>query len=483
LLPTLLLVGSAPAARAQSARISGTSSLQYVQLRPLMADSVPVEEATGEGLIRRTAAGYLVRCVEGDRFCRFTRSDARTAVMPVIQDITVNAWGLGQGVRVQAQLRTRAAVGGHARLWPMADDAFDALTAFVELDRPLFRVRGGRQWKISGLGYYNFDGASALYRARPGLTLEAYGGWSLARGLNEPRTSASLAAIEPFAPDKRGLLLGTQISYRHAGLGVAALYQREIRSDRLGLYTERVAADATWRWNRGSLTGTFEADLGAGVVNDARLAANLAVGGGVQARAFARHYQPFFELWTIWGAFAPVGFSEGGLGVASRPVGRPFEVDVEVARRTYDETGASTAFGTFRDDGWTAFANGSWRLDRDWLAQGDYRIDFGFGAARSEAGLRLQHDLGEATYLGANLIGFERQFEFRVARGSVLGAGLDGRMRIGPRSRLTGSLMAYRHRGLGGAPDVDWSQFRGMLQFEWTLGPEPGLSRTAAGGR
>lgn len=470
------------ASRAQIVRVSGSSIAQFIQLKPLTVDTVPVEEAMGSGLIRRTADGHLVRCVQGAEICEFVRSADTESVVPVIQDITVSAWGFGQGLRVQAQLRSRAAISGPEELWPRADDAFDALVAFVELDRGEYRLRGGRQWKISGLGYYNFDGVSALYRGWPGFSIEGFAGWSLARGLNEPRTSESLSAIEAFAPDARALLLGAQVSYRPSiALNASLLYQREIRDDRLGLYTERVAADAVYRWDRGTVTGTLEADVASRELNDARLSGRYQLGLGLSASAFLRLYEPFFELWTIWGAFDPVGFSEVGAGLNWRSLGQPIELNLSASRRGYDDTNASTVFGTYRDTGWNLRASGSYRPHPSWLVQGDYGLEIGFGAARGSVGARVQHDLREATYVGASVQAFDRQFELRVAEGMVYGLGLDGRVRIGPRTNLSGSLGAYRHSAED-SPDVDWSQLRGVIRLDWVIGPEPGLSAINGGG-
>jgi hypothetical protein len=302
--------------------------------------------------------------------------------------------------------------------------------------------------------------------------------------LNEPRTSESLAAIEPFAPDARALLIGVQASYRPSPVfGIGALYQREIRDDRLGLYAERVAGDAVWNWSRGTISGTLEADLAARSVNDARITATATIREGLAARAFARHYRPFFELWTIWGAFNPVGFAEIGAGGSWRPAGRPFELDLDITRRSYAETNASTTFGSYRANGWAAFAAGSMRFSEKWLAQGSYRVEFGFGAARTESGLRVQRALGEGTYVAASTIAFQRQFEFRVSEGTVYGVGADGRVRLSPRTHLASSLAVYRHRGTRGEPDVDWSQFRGYVQLEWTIGSEPGRIPPVGGSR
>ena len=469
--------------RAQTVRATGITSIQVIQVRPLVIDSVPLSEAPGEDLIRRTADGRLVRCVTGELVCRYTRSAERETVAPLIQDMDVNVWGFGRGIRAYAQLRTRTSLGGDAALWPRADDRFDALAAFVELDRERFRLRGGRQWKTSGLGYYNFDGVTALYRAMPGLTIEMFGGWSLARSLNEPRTSEAIAAVEAFAPDKRALLLGAQAWYRPSlAFSIGGLYQREIRSDRLGLYSERIALDAAYRFARGSLSATLETDVAAREINDARLTASYGLRPDITVNAYGRIYEPFFELWTIWGVFDPVGFREVGGGATWRTMTEtPVEVSLDFSRRSYADASASTVFGSYSTDGWNAALTGSFRASPAWLVQGAYRIDLGFGAARSEATFRVERGLSQDMHVGASVVGFERQFEFRVAEGTVWGLGLDGRLRLGDRGRVSGSVSSYRHFGAAGIPDVDWSQFRGMLRFEWTVGPEPGLPASPGG--
>ncbi len=212
-----------------------------------------------------------------------------------------------------------------------------------------------------------------------------------------------------------------------------------------------------------------------------RLTTRFIVSDAISASAFVRTYRPFFELWTIWGAFEPVGFTEAGVGGSWQDPKNALVLNLDVARRGYADTHTSTAFGTYESSGWTAAATGSLRARRDWLVQGDYRIDFGFGASRSEASLRVQRDIADGTYVGASVMGFQQQFEFRVADGTVFGAGADGALRLGPRTRLSASLLNYWHRGTSGLPDVDWGQLRGRLQFEWTIGPEPGV-RLAGGG-
>jgi hypothetical protein len=463
--------------RAQSIRATGISTMQYVRIRPVIEDSVAIGEVTGDGLLRTAPGGELVRCSDGDTWCRFLRSSGQVAITPLVQDISLSAWGLGRGIRLFARLRFRGSLGGNEELWPRADDPFDALVAYLEWERGRLRLRGGRQYLTSGLGYYNYDGVSARYRPRADLALEAFAGSSLVRGLNEPLTSDALAAIEPFAPDDRGLLFGGRATYRpSARLALSGLYQRELRSDRLALYSERAALDGTFRTGPLSLAGSLEANLPGRVINDARLRADLRIRPDFGAGLRARWYEPYFELWTIWGAFSPVGFGEAGGSVWWRPAGRPFEVTLDAAHRRYSDTGASDVFGLYESSGWNLSATGSVRGRQNWLVQASYHLDLGFGAARSEANVRVQRDLGDGNHLGVSGLAFERLYEFRVSEGTVFGLGIDGAWKLSARNRLGGSLSAYRHRVPEGVPSMNWGQTRGSIYVEWTLGPEPGLT-------
>lgn len=471
---------AAPAA-AQQVRISGITSVRYLEIKPLVEDSVALSETSGEGLLRRSADGQLVRCLLGRDFCQFYRAGGTERGLPTVQDLTVSAWGFGRGLRVYARLRARSALGTDETLWPHANDAFDALVAYVELDRERYRIRAGRNWKVSGLGYYNFDGASVLVRPVQGLDLELFGGWSLARGTNEPVTSDALAAIEPFAPDSRGVLVGAEVRYRpSATLGVSALYQREIRADRAALYSERGALDASARRGRASARGSLEVDLVSRTVNEARLDVDVQARSDLIVGAFARRYSPFFELWTIWGAFTPVGFREGGLSASWRRRGSSFHADAQAAWRSYAETTSDVSFLPVRSSGWRVGLGAGGALATAWTLQGGYHADVGLGAGLEEGTVTLRRALGDG-WLGGSVTAFRGIDGFRVDDGSVLGLALDASHRLGGRTRVSGSLAGYRHLGGSEASTVDWNQIRGTLRLEWTLGPEPGLATREGG--
>jgi len=469
---------------AQTVRATGATFAQYVTLRSLVADSVEVGATSGEGLLRRAADGAIVRCVTGEQYCRYLRAGSTLSTAPLIQDLTLSAWGFGRGLRAYVQLRGRAGIGEDRDLWPRADDAFDVLVAYLELERARFRLRAGRQWKVSGLGYYNWDGGSVLVRVGPQLQLEVYGGWSLARGLNEPVTGEALQAIEAFAPDVRALLIGAQSTWRPTPLiAISALYQREIRDDRRALYSERIALDGSIRQGRVRLEGSLEVDAALRDLNDARFRAGIALPHSLAADLFIRRYVPYFDLWTIWGAFDPIGFTEFGTTVAWRPAGRPIALSVDLARRSYPDAEAATTFGSAESTGWRFGGTAAFRPDTVWSAQLRYHTDAGFGAGRNDLSASLRRDLAAGRFVGARALLFERAYEFRVQNGRVLGAGLDAGARLGPRVHAEGGAAVYWHLGGDPGPGMDWSQVRGSLRLTWTVGPEPGMPGRAGGGR
>lgn len=469
------LLAAMPAS-AQQLRVTGITTIRYVGIRPLLEDSILAADVPGGSLLRETADGLTVRCVEGAAYCRFYRSGDAVAAVPTTQDLRFSAWGFGRGLRVYARARARAAVGSDA-VWPRSDDALDVLEAYGELDRPRVRLRAGRQWTTTGLGVYNFDGAALRLRLAPRLMLEGYGGWSLVRGLNEPITSGALAAVEAFVPEERGLLAGARLRVRPtAASALSVTYQREIRSDRAGLYSERVAAELGVRSRVVTIDADLEADLALGVINEARARMSAYAARSLTMSLFARRHRPYFDLWTIWGAFAPVGFDEAGGGIAW--TGARWTAEARAGWRSYADAGTNLALAPFNDTGWNAGVSLRAELLPSWSLQAWYDVDVGFGAARSQGGGRVQKSLPGDGYVALTATAFQRAYEFRVRSGTVAGLGIDAGAPLGERARISGGLDAYVHGGTD--PDVDWSQLRGSARVEWTIGAEPG--RMGGGG-
>ena len=470
-------------AQAQTLRTTGASTLRYIGIRPLELDSVPVGITTGDGVLRRTTDGRLVRCVPAALHCYLYRSGARTGMVPAVQDVGMSVWGIGRGVSGYAQVRARADLGSGSAAWPRADDALDVLEAYAQLDRGPVRLRGGRQWRTSGLGFYNFDGFSALYRADPRISVEGFAGWTLVRGLHEPVSTEALAAVESYVPERRGLLFGAEVRARpSAATSLSASYQREIRSDRGGLYGERVALDGVTRRGAAALELELDADVAGRDVNEARLRLLLPPLYGVRTHLQARRYRPYFELWTIWRAFTPVGFSELGGGAAWRSTEHPVGFTVRGARRAYDATGAELTFTTLRDAGWYMDVTAEVEPAPSWRLSGMYAADLGFGAAKGQGSARVERRFGTGSHGGLVLHAFQRSTELRVDEGTVFGASADGALRLSARTGVSGAVSFYRHADRGSAPAVDWSQWRALLRLDWVVGPEPGLPEPGGGG-
>jgi len=475
------LAGTSAPGSPQGIRITGVSTAQYIDMRPVVLDSVPVGQTSGDGQLKQAAGGQIVQCITGDAYCHYLRAAPVLGAVPLIQDLNVSAWGLTTGLRAYAQLRFRAAEGSAAQFWPSSDRSFEALAAYLELERGPVLARVGRQWKTSSLGFYNFDGASVTLRPRSWLTLEGFGGRSLIRGANETLTSSAISAVEPWAPDEPDRLIGGEVRFRPSPLfSASALYQRDLRSDAAGLYGERLAFDARLRLRGAALNGTLQTDLASGTVNDGRLRLELPRIAGWSPSVEARHYQPYFELWTIWGAFAPVGFDEASANAFWTDPGDRVSLRLSGGRRLYGQATGGMASLPLRNDGWRVSADATLRGGASWTFSGSYAADVGMGQARSDQSLALRRQIGQG-YLGVSGMAFQTLDEFQVDKGRVWGASADAGFQLLPSARLDGSFQAYRHAESydGG---IDWNQMRGMLRVEWTVGAEPGRTGHAARG-
>jgi hypothetical protein len=465
-------------APAQSGRVTGVTVIQAVDLRPLVDDSVPVGDVTGTGPYRQLSDGRVVRCVEGDPYCRFRSSGDRMTATPLVQDLFGTLWGFGEGLSAHAYLRARSPLGRRDLLWPRSDDEFDLLEAWVQLERERYRVRLGRQWTTTGLGLYNFDGVAAVFR-RDALRAEAFGGLSLVAGLNEPHTGDVLAEIDDLPPDEPAYILGARLGTTFGPRGaVSGIYQRVIRTDRASLYSERIAADLSLR----AFGSTFDAgwihDLVTGEVNDARLRAARRLARRLDGALELRRHRPFFETWTIWGAFSPVAFDEirGVLGWRAG-TGR-LGVDGRAGWRHYDETSAGLEAPALRSDGWRAGIGAEWAMRETLLWYGDYDVDIGFGASNSDLTLGGRWTPDERRFVGAAVTALTNIYEFRVGTGRVYGARVEAGMQVLAEARLVLDGAFYAHRLTNGAPGTDWSQRRLGLRLEWTVGQDPGQRAT-----
>ena len=197
----------------------------------------------------------------------------------------------------------------------------------------------------------------------------------------------------------------------------------------------------------------------------------LPLPSAVELSAEARRYSPFFELWTIWGAFSPTGFSEGRVTAAWRIPRWGVRVHGGALYRAYEETNTEADFPTIEEDAWRAFGGARW--DRQvWFVDGRVLADRGAGAAHYGGDLLIGRRFGPGSYLAVRGISSQSFSEFRLGEQSTTGWSGEGALQLGELT-LTGSWGLYEVDFQGQPRLSDWTQQRGHLGVTWRFGTEP----------
>jgi hypothetical protein len=447
--------------------------VSYMDLQETVLDSLPESGVPGEGTARKLRDGTLATCSDG--YCRYFRSGPTRHLAPLTQDVELNFWTGITGLRGYVHARGRAPLGD-GDIWPRSDQKLDALAAYVEYARSAYGIKAGRLWQTNALGFYNFDGGALQLRLPHRLEVGIYGGLSLLRGVNRNHNSSLLASVEPLGPDEKAFLMGVQGRWRPLpNLSASVTYQREEGKDSDDLYSERFAGSARLLLERATFDVEFKYDVATESTNLFRVAVSAPLRADLRATAGFKHYNPFFGLWTIWGAFSPVGFREGrGQLDWMDPSGR-FGAFAYGSYRQYGDAEVSLAASmSFQDDSWRIGGGGRWAIREDLTLNGEYRYDAGYGASRSGGDLSLRRDFGRGTYLAVQGTTFETFSEFRIGSGRVLGGGLQGATPLGP-ARLQAGAMYYRHFQYERPSVLDLNQARIHINLEVPIGKDPGL--------
>lgn len=475
----MLLAGVVASGAAQSVRVSGTSWIQLVDLRPLRLDSVTYASTTVDAQgFRTTTDGQPVQCPTEGGYCTLLVSDARRTAAPLVQDLTLSGWGLGQGISVHAHLRGRGTLGSDALPWPRAADHFDALDAYLNIERDRYRLRLGRQFTAGALGRFNFDGVALAVR-QPTWSVEGFGGASLVAGLNEGYTAGGMGVVDDLPPDDGAWLLGARARYRPSPrTSIQAEYQRTLRDDRGALYAERASAAATTRLAGVGIEAEWTEDLLTRTVNEARLMLRRAFPRAHEATLELRRSRPFFELWSIWGAFSPVAFDEARGAVRKVTAHGRLDARLGGAYRRYGESNAGLAVAPLREDGWRVNGAITYTFSDQLSAYGDYARDINPGASRSDATAGLAWSSPRWT-VGAAISALQSIYEYRLGTGRLYQAMVNGSLQLASDLRVAGDLALSRQRTSPASRGTDWSQRRASLRLEWLVGHDPG----AAGAR
>jgi hypothetical protein len=373
--------------------------------------------------------------------------------------------------------RFQTAFGSNENFWPQTGETVHLLNAYAELNRKTFRLRLGRDYTVSGLGFYGWDGGSALVRLKPWFTqLELYGGRALARGIPVPVTSSAFDGLGDLKPVDDNWLIGFRASARPSPTSaIELIYQRQFTGQSDYIAQERLGLEASWFATPAlSLLGHADYDVAYGEWGKAGLKAGYQINPMFYVEGGYIRYRPVFSTQEIWYAFSPVAYNgwNASAGIRALP-NLNFKLWIE--QRKYEETGAEVSFFTTTDDDWRMGIRGTWGLNEQWELDGGYWRNHGFGAALNSGDLRVGFKAHDQLSLGARFSAWQQLEEFRVTEGRVWGLGLDLRWRT-RQGTVWFSVDRYDHDNRGDGAIKDWSQWRSAMGFSYYLGSEPGRS-------
>ena len=472
LLGGFTLMSASPLA-AQQYRVRLDARAQSVSFRGLEQDSIPIADVVpSPSGGSQTPDGHAVRCGAGE-YCYYFVPGPEQRAAPVTTSASVVLWGLGvRGLTVRATGRLLADLGGDDA-WPATEPAAQLIEGYVEYERSIVIARAGRQLIASRLDPVGFDGG--WLRARwndAALELAAYGGWGLGQAAAIPAPDPALNPLDEWRPSDRQIVAGAEASWVYRGLDLRGEYRREIDPEDNYFVSERSALSFATRVRSLLATGGFDyniADgrLGSGDVRVSYLRRNWNVSAG------ARHYRPFFSLWTLWGAFSPVPYNAVNASAEVRPR-EWLSLRTRGERYRYENADVSTALvPELEDRGWRASAGATATFGTVWTLDGDYHLEHGPGAAGRFAD-------GAVSYRPTDRLAFDvyggsvaRPLELRFYDAKSRWIGGRAEWGITPRHRVWGDVafvQDFRHRD--DASDVSFDQLRVRAGFNLVFGSD-----------
>ena len=381
---------------AQNYRARVDAGVQAVSFRGLVNDSIPVAQAVSSpsgGL--QTPDGYAVRC--GATFCYYMRPGPALRGMPLTTSGSVVLWGLGlEGLAFHATGRLIADVGPD-KVWPGTQPAVQLLEGYLEYQRSMIVARAGRQLVTTRLEPIGFDGGLLKVRFnQAAIDLTGYSGWGLAQASAIAVNSPALNPLDEWRPRSRQIVAGAEGSWAYRTFDVRAEYRREVDSDNHYFVSERTALSAGAGFGSLRASGGVDYNIAEDRLGNADLSLSYArprysVTGAV------RRYQPYFSLWTLWGAFSPVPYNSVSASADMRAT-KWLSLRARGERYRYEAAGISTALvGELRDDGWRASGGATATLNAKWSIDGEGSVEYGPGASGRFADASVTYRPNEAT--------------------------------------------------------------------------------------
>ncbi len=474
LLLPVLVAGLAPeAAEAQGYKLRLDARYQSVSFRGVDLDSIPstsVVQLSGQG--PATPDGFAVDCGTGTPgYCYFYRPGNRLRGQPLTTTADLTAWGFGvRGLTIRASGRVATDLADRT-VWPGSEPAVVVTEGYAEYATEYLTGRMGRQLITGRLGYQGFDGARASYRFDgAGVEVAAFGGWGLARAVALPVTSPALNPLDDYQPRSRQLLVGADVAWRHRAFDLRAEYRREVDPEVDYFVSERAAASAEVHLApKLRVAGGAEYDFANGWWGTAEASATYTDRrwyGTIEAR----RYRPFFDLWTIWGAFSPVPFRSVRGSAAIEPV-KGLWIRGQAERYQFDPDEAETPLVSAEDRGWRAQIGATAAVARQWTLEAGLRSEFGPGASSRTVDGGLTWRPSERTFFAARAGTLDRPLEFRFSDSKVNWVAVSGDVELSDRLRLASDIGWFgEERRRPDAAAFDLNQVRVSTRLIVTLG-------------
>jgi hypothetical protein len=458
---------------AQTWRLRLDGSAQRVDFHAITADSVAASAvttgATGGPL---SPDGFAVDCA-GNGFCYFFRPGAILRGIPASAGATLTMWGFGvTGLSVHVNTRLLTDLTGD-RLWPGTSPTFRLVEGYAEYLRGGLTAQGGRmleRGRLASTGTGGLDGLRATYRfPNSGVEVTGYGGWGLARGTILSVTSPAVNPLVEFQPSQRQLVAGAVLGVHRARLDAETEYRRDVDPVTDYFVSERAALSAQLRVApRYRFVAGADYDLAQGRWGSAEGTLYF-TGDGKWATLGAKHYRPFFDLWTVWGAFSPVPYN-GVNGSIALQATKALQLQGRGEWFKYDAADVSTPTVTLEDRGWRWGVDLTYARSARWTAQGGAHAEFAPGASSSGIDGRVTWHRSEHLDLGVQGGSLERPLELRFQDAGVRWLGVSADFTRGEMWRVGGSAERYwESRDRPDAAAFDWNQWRLSLRLSLTL--------------
>ena len=457
---TALLCLSATVAPAQGYRLRLDSRVQGVSWRGLTTGTIPRADAIQQpngGFL--TPDGHAALC--GDTFCTFFAAGPVLRGVPWVTQADLSAWGFGvEGLSLRTSVRWATDLGDRAT-WPGTEPELQLVEGYLEYVRSGLTARAGRQFLTGRLGAYGLDGARAALRdARRGVELVGYFGWGLARGSVLPVTDPALNPLNDFQPRNRQIAVGLDAVVARGPVEARAEYRREVDPATDYFVSERASASLVLRpVRRLTASAGAEYDLAFGAVGSADATVTW-IDSRYTLSSGVRRYRPFFDLWTIWGAFSPVPYHTIHASGSITPL-RSLTLRARGERYWFEDAEVFTPGVSVEDRGWRFESGVSWAPAPAWLVDGSYQSEFGPGASSRGFSGQVTWSPTNSLSLSAHGSHLRRPLELRFNDAKLTTVGGDAEYRPNPRWRI--GLRAVRYDESRERPDataVDWDQFR-----------------------